>query len=86
MTIIILSTSVQQLFIYPLHPHLNNQRQKRVGDVVNKATSKYTSNVHKPTMGGVADSDIKKTIKASKIQRDVVSMGSILLRRPNHRP
>ncbi len=39
-----------------------------------KATGKYVSNVHRTIQGGGADNEIKRTIKASKIQRDVVSI------------
>ncbi len=37
-----------------------------------KTSVKYVSNVHRTAQGGGADSEIKRTIKASKIQRDVV--------------
>ena len=50
------------------------QRQRAPGDLVTKASMRYVSNVHKPASGNSSvDLEIKRTIKASKIQRDVVS-------------
>lgn len=40
---------------------------------MSRASVKYVSNVHKAVHSGTADAEIKRTIKASKIQRDVVS-------------
>jgi hypothetical protein len=40
--------------------------------------SKYVSNVHaKPQKSGGSTSEIKRTMKASRIQRDVVSCGNL---------
>lgn len=49
----------------------------RAGDIVSRVTSNYTNQVlasHIPAGGGVrAEADIQTTMKASKIQHDVVS-------------
>ncbi len=49
------------------------QRQKKIGDFVSRASNKYASNVHAKAPTGRTDPGIKRTMKASRIQRDVVS-------------
>ena len=44
-----------------------------MGEAVRSASTKYVSNVHSRSGGGGADVEIKRTMKASRIQRDVVS-------------
>ena len=53
------------------------QRQKKVGGLVSKASTKYVSNVHAKAASGKAEVEIKRTMKASRIQRDVVSSTNI---------
>lgn len=53
------------------------QRQKKVGGLVSKASTKYVSNVHAKAASGKAEVEIKRTMKASRIQRDVVSMHAV---------
>lgn len=55
------------------------QRQRKVGDFVSRASTKYVSNVHAKAASGRADIEIKRTMKASKIQRDVVRIITLIL-------
>ena len=55
------------------------QRQRKVGDFVSRASTKYVSNVHAKAASGRADIEIKRTMKASKIQRDVARIITLIL-------
>ena len=52
----------------------DTQRQKKIGDFVTRASSKYIGQVHAKAASGKTDPALKKTMKASRIQRDVVSV------------
>lgn len=57
--------------------------RREVGDVVKETTTKYTDKVLSKVNPSSSDAEVKKVMKATKIQRDVVSCARYLVASPD---